>query len=206
MRTAEAAYPVAGDRPASWAAALVALTDPSCVPPPDDQWVDGSLRAAVNHGRWVVVCECGGAQVASRTDRRFWCTYCRPSGWRKVKWPPDDVAAEAEAALSARPDPKKQNWEPWSEPVASLLTEDEVPAPPEGVRRKSGCTEYPCKQVPGNVWYQFKARGHIIGHSGPPGLDLRVKETKTDTGWTLTLLDGDEVLSALAVGRPAERP
>ena len=66
--------------------------------------------------------------------------------------------------------------------------------------------EFPCKQVPGNVWYQFKARGHIIGHSGHPGLELRVKETKTDTGWTLTLLDGDEVLSALAVGRPAERP
>lgn len=210
MRTAEAVYPASGDRPASWPAALIARTDPSCVPPPDDQWLAGSLRPVVNHGRWVVICdECGSAQVASRTDRRFWCVDCRPTGWRKVEWPPDDQVTQAEAALAARPDPRAQNWLPWAETVEALRDENAAhgePTAPRGVRRKSGVTEYPCKQIPGNVWYEFKARGETVGHSGPPGLDLRLKQTETETGWTLTVMDGDKALSALAVGRAAERP
>lgn len=52
---------------------------------------DEPLAACINHGRWVVKCECGGAQLASADDPRFFCVSClneRQGGkWRRVTWP-----------------------------------------------------------------------------------------------------------------------
>ncbi|GAA4358390.1 hypothetical protein [Angustibacter luteus] len=81
--------------------------------------VDSPVSVRVNHGRWLVDCPCGGAQLASRTDQRFLCCDCGNALvdglFRPVVWPPDADAIEtalAELELDA------QNW-----PV------DEVEAP-----------------------------------------------------------------------------
>src|SRR5439155_17375452 len=50
-----------------------------------------TLDAEVNKGRWIVRCPCNGAQLASKTDRRFFCVDCLNlwcSGkWARVRWP-----------------------------------------------------------------------------------------------------------------------
>lgn len=67
-----------------------------------------------NHGRWVVECpDCGGAQLACRTDHRFMCNECANIAvgglWRPVVWPDNVQAIEAE--MESRPE-KNQNWLP----------------------------------------------------------------------------------------------
>ena len=78
-------------------------------PPPD---AAPTVAAYANHGRWVVACECGGAQLASDHDLRFWCVDCRNASvggaWRRVEWPAD--AAAIDATLAARPDAETRNW------------------------------------------------------------------------------------------------
>jgi hypothetical protein len=73
-----------------------------------------SLPAVVNHGRWIVECPCGGAQLASRTDKRFFCIDCGnvafEGKWVHVEWP--DEAEEIEAELDQRFYPKQRNWRP----------------------------------------------------------------------------------------------
>lgn len=71
------------------------------------------LPVVVNHGRWVVNCPCAGAQLACRTDPRFFCTDCLNAwaggAWVNVAWPanPDYI----DAMLSSRP-LGLQNWAP----------------------------------------------------------------------------------------------
>lgn len=73
-----------------------------------------ALPAKVNHGRWIVECPCGGAQLASKTDRRFFCIDCGnvlfEGEWVHVDWPKNVEAIEQ--ALSRRPFAANQNWEP----------------------------------------------------------------------------------------------
>lgn len=88
-----------------------------------------NLAARVNHGRWIVQCDnCHGAQLASRTDRRFFCTDCLNSAqkgrWRYVNWPSKADTAAIEEALAPRPIANR-NWEP-GETIDRLLTENVV--------------------------------------------------------------------------------
>ncbi len=86
-----------------------------------------ALPVVVNHGRWVVECPCGGAQLASRTDRRFLCVDCRNvlfgGKWVAVEWP--ERAAALEAELMRRPLAPMRNWRPDEpmEAVQELTTE-----------------------------------------------------------------------------------
>jgi len=83
------------------------------------------LHAEVNHGRWIVACpDCGGAQLACRSDTRFMCNECgnvsAAGSWRKVVWPQDAAAIDAELAKRLRI--KNQNWIP-GETVDDLRAE-----------------------------------------------------------------------------------
>jgi len=73
----------------------------------------------VNDGRWVVHCPdpgCDEAQVASRGDRRYFCTTClnREAGghWRPVVWPDDQEMEDVERILGQRADVKQRQWWP----------------------------------------------------------------------------------------------
>ena len=117
--------PVPGRAPAVWAPLLGLRKARTIAAPPDDTHrVRGKVNAFVNDGRWVVVCACGGAQIASVDDRRFWCWECRPAGWATVIWPDDMTRAEAEELLTTRPDIRTRNWRPWEETVPDLAAEN----------------------------------------------------------------------------------
>jgi hypothetical protein len=79
------------------------------------------VNAIVNHGRWLAVCECGGAELVSPNDPIFFCFSCCNSAHdyhvRPVQFPkgPDKI----EKALMKRADPKHRNWES-SESLADL--------------------------------------------------------------------------------------
>lgn len=68
-------------------------------------------HAYVNHGRWVVDCACGGAQLAHPDHDRFFCVDClneHAGGlWVQVVWPAD--SAEIENVLTPRR-VVNQNW------------------------------------------------------------------------------------------------
>lgn len=91
-----------------------------------DQVAPDALPVHVNHGRWIVECPCGSAQLASRTDRRFFCVECGnvtfEGKWVRVEWPSDSEVAEIEQALQERPFATYQNWSP-GETVQELKVE-----------------------------------------------------------------------------------
>jgi hypothetical protein len=128
LLTAEIHYPRALAPPAAWGPLLgiragrLILTLPS-----EERRTERTLPAFVNDGRWVVVCPCGGAQVAARSDRRFFCVDCRGwegRGWDDVYWPDDEELEVAERLLLARPDPLSRNWRPWDETAEVLYEEN----------------------------------------------------------------------------------
>jgi hypothetical protein len=84
-----------------------------------------ALPAWVSGGRWVVMCPCGGAQLASREEHRFFCIDCLNVAvggqWRRVHWPED--AADIEAVLLRRPDPETRTWLP-TQTLSDLLAEN----------------------------------------------------------------------------------
>lgn len=84
------------------------------------------VHAEVNQGRWIVACECGAAQLASKTDPRFFCIGCLNETygckWRPVIFPNDVPGIEG--ALLPRPT-LNANALP-GQSVADLLTENEV--------------------------------------------------------------------------------
>jgi hypothetical protein len=98
---------------------------PLLEPPDDSEQTTDLLLAYVNHGRWVIDCPCGSAQLASREDPRFWCVECRNSWalgkWVGVEWP--NQAEDIEGLLLMRPSPKTQIWNP-DESVLSLAMEN----------------------------------------------------------------------------------
>jgi uncharacterized protein YwbE len=68
-------------------------------------------------------------------------------------------------------------------------------------------TEYPCKEIDGNVWYSFTAHRHTIGVSLEPGRQLDgVVETDDETGQiTLGLVaEQGDTLTALGFIPKAE--
>lgn len=70
------------------------------------------LEAYVNHGRWIVKCECGGAEKAWE-ERLFMCQSCWNGGskhkYRRTVFP--KRRAEIEALLIKRP-LQNRNWTP----------------------------------------------------------------------------------------------
>lgn len=83
-----------------------------------------TLTVSVNHGRWIVECPCGSAQLASLTDKRFFCVECgnlwAEGMWARVEWP--DEPGAIEEVLEKRPFPKNRNWYP-SETIEQLREE-----------------------------------------------------------------------------------
>lgn len=94
---------------------------------------DAPVPASINHGRWIVACECGGAQLASEDDHRFFCVAClneRHGGkWRPVTWPKDrdDIEAVLRERLT-----ENVNWTP-EETVAQLVAENTTNGVTDGV-------------------------------------------------------------------------
>jgi len=83
---------------------------------------DATPRAAyVNHGRWVVNCECNGAGL---TDRKMKITCCFDCGrvYTSVTFPKH--ASQIEKVLLERPDPASRNWS--GETVQALLDENDT--------------------------------------------------------------------------------
>ncbi len=82
--------------------------------------------AEINHGRWIVRCPfCASAQLASKTDKRFFCIECLNEAvgrrWVRVTWPAEAEAIEA--TLLVRPDERNRNWRP-GETAADLAREN----------------------------------------------------------------------------------
>jgi len=83
------------------------------------------LMARINHGRWVVDCECNGAELAF-DEGIFMCQSCYNAGTRHqtrlVVFPKNRQAIET--ALLQRPEPNR-NWYP-GETVTKLLAENKA--------------------------------------------------------------------------------
>lgn len=83
------------------------------------------LQARINHGRWVVDCECNGAEFAFESGI-FMCQSCHNlihgHQYRTYIFPKNRKAIEA--ALLQRPT-NRRNWQP-GEPVAQLKAENEA--------------------------------------------------------------------------------
>lgn len=91
----------------------------------EDEALD-PLEAYVNHGRWVVECECHGAQRVDFNHPVYFCLSCenRAFGGRMRPIIIPENYKEIEAALLLRPDETTRNWLP-GETVADLLHENE---------------------------------------------------------------------------------
>ncbi len=81
------------------------------------------VKARVNHGRWIVDCECKGAEFAFN-EGLFICQSCYNAGhkhqYRRLIFPKARKAIEM--VLIQRPEPNR-NWSP-GEPVAKLYAEN----------------------------------------------------------------------------------
>ena len=115
LRTAESEPLYQGSRTGA-EAVLNVLTRRGEVPPhlPSGRTVSAEVEVVANHGRWLVECPfCPSAQVASVSDRRFFCVDCGNAevggAFVKTVWP-DDLA-DLDAALGQRP-PANANWQP----------------------------------------------------------------------------------------------
>lgn len=87
------------------------------IEPPKAVAGDFTIAAEIDNGRWIVKCpNCGGAQIASRKDRRFFCLDClndyEPARgrWVRVIWPAK--AIEIENQIQGEPERTRQNWRP----------------------------------------------------------------------------------------------
>lgn len=98
-----------------------------------------AVEVYVNHGRWIAECpDCHGAQVASRTDARFFCVDCLNAWcggkWLRIAWPRDTDAIES---VLLRRETHHRNWTP-EESVTDLVAENAAHAailstPPPGL-------------------------------------------------------------------------
>lgn len=97
-------------------------------PMPGPMEVSGTVKARVNHGRWIVGCPagCGGAVMASRDMHRFICGDCgsQENGgrWYAVAWPAPRMRGEIGVILARRPEANR-NWDP-TETVRDLEREN----------------------------------------------------------------------------------
>ena len=71
----------------------------------DEHTAGKPVQAIIDYGRWIALCECGGAEAVDPKDQVFFCVSCgndRTSGkLRKVNFPADYKTIEAE--VMARP-------------------------------------------------------------------------------------------------------
>lgn len=76
------------------------------------------LLVRLGHGRWIIDCPCGSAQLASISDPRLWCVECGNSDsdgkWRRITWPDDPAAIENLLAGRAV---ANRNWYPDETPL-----------------------------------------------------------------------------------------
>lgn len=98
-----------------------------------------TVAARVDHGRWLVDCDCGDAALAWPDHGEAACMGC--GAVCGVEFPPADVVAKAEAVLAARPG-RNRNWRPDTETVGDLQAENllggEVPAGFAGIVTPAG--------------------------------------------------------------------
>ena len=84
-----------------------------------------SVPARINHGRWIVDCECRGAQLVYFSDLRTWCPRCgnvaSGGAWRQVAIPSN--WRDIEQILNLRPELANRNWQP-GETVEMLRNEN----------------------------------------------------------------------------------
>ncbi len=78
-----------------------------------------SLVARIDHGRWIVDCECGAGNA---TDPEWGVAFCFACGARHKATFPDDREG-VEAVLLHRPRTETRNWFP-GESVAQLQAEN----------------------------------------------------------------------------------
>jgi hypothetical protein len=115
LRTAETETSYQGARVGAEAVLNVWLNKkeiPPNLPRSQDIAASPEVEVVANHGRWLVECPfCPSAQVASVSDRRFFCTDCGNAavGGQFVKtiWP--DELFELDAVLGHRPT-ENRNW------------------------------------------------------------------------------------------------
>lgn len=101
--------------------------------------VDAPLSAQVDAGRWLCICECGGAEHVDPVTRLFMCGSCfnvaHGHRWRLVELPDAQTTAVIETALLMRPQRDTRNWladesvaNLWAENVAKglMVAGDEV--------------------------------------------------------------------------------
>lgn len=154
IETFESAYPhIKGDLPGSlfylehrrrkdklegWK--LLRDNTPPVRGPAGNKSPEFTLKAFINHGRWLVRCPCGNAQKASESVRWFYCCACLNRGTQpphmriRVEWPEPKERAAIEAILNLRPDKAFQHWLP-GESIKKLKAENRranLPLP-EGV-------------------------------------------------------------------------
>ena len=133
--TAEQRYGITNPNPINSRVAEIPITAHWHLPQPRPTayaMADKSLPVEVNDDRWIVRCPCGGAQLASWTDRRFFCVDCAMAWtggkWVTVTWPANPAAVEA--ALDVRPERHTRSWTP-NQSVKDLHRENDdhgVPA------------------------------------------------------------------------------
>lgn len=102
--------------------------EPRAAAPTDS--ANATIHARVYEGRWIVDCPdmgCGGAHVASSTDRRFFCNQCHNHGvggrWVTVLWPSEEERQTIERLLLLRPMPNR-NW--WPGETVGLLRAENI--------------------------------------------------------------------------------
>lgn len=88
-----------------------------------------TLRAVVNHGRWVVHCPtCPVALPGNPNDARFWCVECfnveHGGAWLDVAYPDAAEREACEAELVKRRRVENRNWTPGAEDLALLIGEN----------------------------------------------------------------------------------
>lgn len=81
-----------------------------------------SVAAYVNHGRWVARCQCGSGMGCWVENPEAACMDC--GRIYAVEWPDPGERVVAEEILSARADPTTRNWDPATETVDRLNTEN----------------------------------------------------------------------------------
>ncbi len=92
-------------------------------------FVDGMhvqpVKAQVNHGRWIAMCECNGAEEVDWRDPTFYCLSCGNMDYggllRPVEFPENREAIEV--LLLKRP-MENRNWLPH-EMLSDLIAENE---------------------------------------------------------------------------------
>lgn len=90
--------------------------------------VEGAdVMAVVNAGRWIVSCECGGAEYVDLERPVFMCCACWNAAqghqWRRIRLPSARRRRAIERVLLVRRDRRTRNWQP-GEKVADLEREN----------------------------------------------------------------------------------